>query len=79
MKFFLLSLHILYNRLRGWTMYLIIVNRCTECGDELPKSYIKEFGLLCPVCIGEMAEIIREERKFGYLQSVQAKERGAYE
>jgi hypothetical protein len=33
-----------------------------ECGDELPKSYIKEFGLICPVCIQELAEIIRKER-----------------
>jgi ribosomal protein S14 len=41
-------------------MYLIITNRCTECGDELQASYIKEFGLICPVCIREMAEIIRE-------------------
>jgi hypothetical protein len=34
-----------------------------ECGDELPKSYIKEFGLICPVCIRESAEIIRKEKE----------------
>lgn len=40
-------------------MYLIIVDRCMECGDELSKIYIKEFGLICPVCIRESA-ILRE-------------------
>lgn len=43
-------------------MYLIVIDRCMECGDELSKSYIKEFGLICPVCIKESADIIREER-----------------
>jgi hypothetical protein len=34
-----------------------------ECGDELPKAYIKEFGLICPVCLRESADIIREEKE----------------
>lgn len=42
-------------------MYLIVINRCAECGDELQTSYIKKFGLLCPICLRESANLIREE------------------
>jgi ribosomal protein S14 len=43
-----------------------------ECGDEMPKAYIKEFGLICPVCLREIADLIRKgedayERKDSYI------------
>lgn len=37
-------------------MYLIIVDRCVECGDILERKYIKEYGLLCPICLRELAK-----------------------
>jgi ribosomal protein S14 len=42
-------------------MYLILTDRCAECGDELDKSYIREFGLFCPICLRESANLIQEE------------------
>jgi DNA-directed RNA polymerase subunit RPC12/RpoP len=36
-------------------MYLIVVSRCIECGDELETSYVKTYGLLCPICLHELA------------------------
>lgn len=34
-------------------MYLIVINRCRECGDELPQPYVLRFGLTCRICLNE--------------------------
>lgn len=42
-------------------MYLIMTGRCAECGDELSEKHIREYGLICYVCIHEIAELRREK------------------
>jgi len=42
-------------------MYLVVINRCIECGDELELPYTEKYGLLCPICLAESANFFCEK------------------
>lgn len=44
-------------------MYLIVLDRCRECGDEEDRDLLRALGGLCMVCYGE--ELAEEYRRHG--------------
>jgi len=44
-------------------VYMIVVDRCRECGDKEDRTVLRALGGLCQVCYGE--ELSEEYRRHG--------------